>query len=440
MKNIKYAVIAASVSFCSLAMAVTEAEYQANKNDTELARTYAAELFAQKKFDRALAVIEDVIVAKPVDLAARFFRIQIMITLGRGEEVLDELEFMTTLKLPASDIDRAKNLIELVKRNESPLNATVSFKMGFDYNGNANSYNETGQTWVTSDGSTWTGTARTDTANNATKKLADTIYNTSVGYFGSYKLNEDKTRNLNFALSSTYKNGTDTINSDGVTTLARFGYEENIGNFKTELSYTSVKVNKKHNSTSGGTSVAPDTSIGIPGLSMSYKFNDRSVSYAYTSAKSKNTGIGAASDYDNTTGKHKLSFSSPLGKQSLALLSYESGAYKSKNSSVKNAYDKDITTLSGTLITIWKAGHRTTLKYSSSSKDNKYSFQNYKREDTSTTLSANYTVSGDVFYEPLKDWSFTFGYKNSQTDSNNPTYDVKANSYGLTVERRWSQY
>jgi len=49
-------------------------------------------------------------------------------------------------------------------------------------------------------------------------------------------------------------------------------------------------------------------------------------------------------------------------------------------------------------------------------------------------------VSGDVFYEPLKDWSFTFGYKNSQTDSNNPTYDVKANSYGLTVERRWSQY
>jgi len=80
------------------------------------------------------------------------------------------------------------------------------------------------------------------------------------------------------------------------------------------------------------------------------------------------------------------------------------------------------------------------LKYASTSKDNKYTFQNYKREDTSTTLTANYTVSGDVFYEPLKDWSFTFGYKNSQTDSNNPTYDVKSNSYGLTVERRWSHY
>jgi len=421
-------------------MAVTEAEYQANKNDTELARTYAAELFAQKKFDQALAVIEDVIVAKPVDLAARFFRIQIMITLGRGEEVLDELEFMTTLKLPTSDLERAQSLIELVKRNESRLNATVSLKMGFDYNDNANSYNETGETWVTSDGSTWTGTARTDTANNATKKLADTIYNTSVGYFGSYKLNDAQTRNLNFALSSTYKNGTDTINSDGVITLARFGYEENIGNFKTELSYTSVKVNKKHNKTSGGTSVAPDTSIGIPGLSMSYKFGDKSVSYAYTSAKSKNTGIDAARQYDNTTGKHKLSFSSPVGKQSLALVSYETGAYESKDAAYKEAFDKDITTLSGTLITIWKAGHRTSLKYASTSKDNKYTFQNYKREDTSTTLTANYTVSGDVFYEPLKDWSFTFGYKNSQTDSNNPTYDVKSNSYGLTVERRWSHY
>ena len=431
------------LSFSATSFGVTKAEYEADKNNLDLARQYAAELFAARKFSESLEVIEEIIIAKPVDLSARFFRVQVMMALGRGDEVLDELEFMTTLKLSSSDMDRAKQLIAAIQRDESPLSATVSFKAGFEYNDNANNYNDTGYTYSTTDGVTWTAgsTARTDTTNEVAKSLDDTRYSTSVGYFGKYALNDSKSRNLNFALTSAFKNGTKTVNADGTTNFARIGWEENFGNWKTELSYSRVSINKKHNLNKAGTSgILPDTTISIPGISLSYKFGKQAVTYGYTSAKSKNTGFSSASDYDNTTNKHKLSLSSPVGKSSFALLSYETGDYTSTDTAVKDAYDKDLSTNSGSLITIWKPGHRTSLKYSTSSKDNKYEFSAYKRKDTTNVLTANYTMAGDVLYEALKDWNLIFGYTKSVTDSNNPTYDVKSNSYGLTVERRWSQF
>ena len=71
-------------------------------------RGEAQQFLIDKKPEEALRKIVQVIIARPADLAARFFRSQILVSLGRGEEVRQELELMTTLNIPQADKDKAK--------------------------------------------------------------------------------------------------------------------------------------------------------------------------------------------------------------------------------------------------------------------------------------------------------------------------------------------
>lgn len=449
----RLALLALCVLCSGSANAVTEAEYQANKDDIDLARTYAAELFASGKYEQALTVIEDVIIAKPVDLAARFFRIQVMVALGRGDEVLDELEFMTTLKLPASDKDRAESLIALIKKNESPLNAMASLKIGLSHADNANSYPETGvgsTVYDVASSSFVSSGTKTDNSNGGQKKLSDTISEVTLGYFGSYRLNDADTSKLNFAVSMARKAGDETINSDGSTKLARLGYERKYGNFSTELAYSYVALDKTNKSSATGTSqdVAPDTKLSIPSLSFSYRFaNKMSTTYSYSQMASTNSGIADANYYDGTTKKHSISLSSPVGSSSLLTTSYAVNDYTADLAAANNATDKEFSTLSASLITVWAKGHRTKVSYSLTNTE----FKNVntslnvgsggvKRKDDKSAFSLNYIIGGDYFFEALKDWSFDVGYSMTETDSNFAVYDVKNNTVLLKAERRWSHY
>ena len=80
-----------AISSLNVASAVTEQEALASPDDVELNRTFAQEQFAQGNYQKALEGIERVIIAKPLDLSARFFRINLMVVLNRGRS-RDELQ------------------------------------------------------------------------------------------------------------------------------------------------------------------------------------------------------------------------------------------------------------------------------------------------------------------------------------------------------------
>ena len=55
----------------------------------------------------ALRRIENVVRAMPDNLSARFFRAQLLVAMGRGAEIRDEIELMTMLNLPNADRQKA---------------------------------------------------------------------------------------------------------------------------------------------------------------------------------------------------------------------------------------------------------------------------------------------------------------------------------------------
>ena len=103
-------------------------------------RGEAQQFLIDKKPEDALAKIVQVIIARPADLAARFFRSQILVSLGRGEEVRQELELMTTLKIPQADKDKAKQLIETIDKMGRRFSGSFTLKAGLGYGNNVSSW------------------------------------------------------------------------------------------------------------------------------------------------------------------------------------------------------------------------------------------------------------------------------------------------------------
>ena len=100
-----------------LAGAFSVAQAQSDLTDEDIAalRAEAQQLVANKKPEDALAKIVQVIIARPADLPARFFRSQLLVSMGRGEEVRAELEVMSGLNIPEADKQKARQLIETLQ-------------------------------------------------------------------------------------------------------------------------------------------------------------------------------------------------------------------------------------------------------------------------------------------------------------------------------------
>ena len=80
---------ASPMSFAQTSAATTQ--------NIEANRAAAQKLLADGMLNEALQRIEQVIIAAPRDLSARFFRSQILVSLGRGQEVCQEVELMASL-------------------------------------------------------------------------------------------------------------------------------------------------------------------------------------------------------------------------------------------------------------------------------------------------------------------------------------------------------
>ena len=74
----------------------------------------------------ALRRIEIVVRAIPDDLSARFFRAQLLVAMGRGAEIRDEIELMTMLNLPNAERQKARKLLAKIDSEGKCLSGKIT--------------------------------------------------------------------------------------------------------------------------------------------------------------------------------------------------------------------------------------------------------------------------------------------------------------------------
>jgi len=103
-------------------------------------RSQAQQHVQKKQLDAALEKMTKVVIARPTDLSARFFRAQILTSLGRGAEIASELQLMTTLDIPEADKQKARQLLASIEMRDRRFTASITFKAGIGYGDNVNSW------------------------------------------------------------------------------------------------------------------------------------------------------------------------------------------------------------------------------------------------------------------------------------------------------------
>jgi len=436
IKNMKKLILIFILAFnLTSAFAVTKSDAEANPKDAELNRTYAIEMLAKGDYAEALAGIERTIIAKPTDIPARFFRAKVLVILGRGEEVKDELEFITTLKLAPSDIDEAKKLLDEIEFASRTFSGSISIQYGFGYTDNANSWSKTGM--------------RTDTVPlkslYSEDKKDDTTYNGAAIFSGKNILNDDRTLSLKFTLGKTLNEAMDSYEKDMKVTLGSVGldYESKNGlllGLKT--GYTEIDRNNEAVNSSGETeSLYTDITSRKHSLEIGKKYDSGAkVSLIYSETDDDHKlGTSPNNSDANITGVELKTFY-PLTDSSVLSASIyrkESRADLTTDAA-KRSSNKDTTGISMKLLQVLAKGHLMTYGYSRSETD----FLNQdipststKRADESSVYSLSYRIDGDKLWDPIKDWKVTFGFKHSDSDSNLKASQVESNSASVLISR-----
>ena len=429
MKNILKTLALMALITALPALAVTKQEAESDPSNPELNRTYAIEMLAKGDLSEALSGIERTIIAAPTDIPARFFRAKVLVLLGRGDEVKDELEFITTLKLAPGDIDEAKKLLAEIEKAQRSFSGSVTVQLGVGYNDNANGYSKTGLSH---------GTTPMTTVYSVDKKHADTITNGAVIFSGQSTLNESKSLALKYVAGKTISNGADTHEKDMGVTLGNIAlrYTSNSGLYtEGKVGITDVDRTNKVD----GADFASDISTTKYSLEFGKTFaGGTKVSYHLSDSSDENSGYDTAKRADTSSTQHDLRLSAPLGQSALLSASAYVKDTEADDRTYKDNYDKETTGYGLNVYHFLAPGHLMIYGYSSSSTD----FDSYTvptdggiRSDESTTLSLKYRIDGDKFFSGAKDWKLTFGASQRDSDSNYKRSASEVNTFDMTLSR-----
>ena len=438
------AVIAISSSAVS---AVTEQEALASPDDVQLNRTFAQEQFAQGNYQKALEGIERVIIAKPLDLSARFFRINLMVVLNRGSEVRDELQTILGLALPEADLQRARDLLTAIDRKSAKFNGRVTAKFGFEYDDNINGWSD-----IEQDG---TGTeVRDQDSNGFREQLDDTAFVASLAFSGNYALTDDKATLLKFSSLVRSKNFSDYIQKEQDLTSVSLGLSHKFGGLTGEIGASNTQVDKVNKIVKVGATEATDFTTDVEVNSAYVNLNYRvspslSVNYRYTAGKNDNDGIAQAQavKYDVDTKSHALTALTPLTPKLLLQVGYTYAETRNQNQAndpdvsfeARELTDADTSTVTGALFYTLSGGDSLSGRLSWSNTENLYpsSIQNLVNDTDKTTVSVEYRTDLGKHIAVAEGWTLGASVKSVLVDSNNANLEKPTNTVNAFIERKW---
>ena len=424
--------------------AVTAEQAAAAPEDIALNRTFAQEQLAEGNLELALEGIERVIIASPLDLAARFFRINIMVLLNRGGEVVDELETILTLSLPEADLQRARDLLVRIEKANAKLNMQVRFKAGIEYIDNANGWTDFRAT--ADDGLS----ARVDNVNQADipdedhKQLDDFAWVTSVSAGGTYALNEQKTSALKFSGSAQSKEYVDTLNKQGTTVSGSLALQQKYDSTTVEFG-KSLAILNRNNFANSGERVNTDSDVNTHYLNLNQRYESVTLNYRFSQTSLKNDGFGdpeAAKRYDMTTDSHALTLLRPVKRGLLVQggLSYAEARNENQaDGDIRAGTDADTITVSGAAFQTLQNGDSVVTRVSYADSNGLHELSTKPRSKDTETLSVSLEYRADMskLVPGLVGWTIGAGIKSVMVESNLVDFEKDTNTANVFVERKW---
>ena len=404
--------------------------------DVASLRKQAQELLVDKMPQEALAKIEQVIIARPTDLAARFFRSQILVSLGRGDEIKDELQLMTTLNISAEDKAKAQSLIAAIDKAEKRFSGSLTIKAGYGYGDNVNSWPTGGETTSSSG----VNAAMGDPIYQKYKPIHDTIATGSVALRGSIALTADKTFKTNFLLSSSVKDTGDTVSLDNTLQTGRIGLQKDFASgtsMKVNASSTNLdRVNDKD-----GTAVTSDVKYAAYDAEISQSFWDvYSAGIKAASNSSRNSKIANAKNSDANTNTVSLFIGRPLGKTTYGRLTVSQAKARADltTDAAKKKVDKDTNSLSALYVVALPHDQRivATLSYSEA-KHLKKLISGKNRLDKTTRATISYNIKGKSLWSALTGFDFSIDGTISETESNQASARVAAKTIMFNAAKKF---
>jgi hypothetical protein len=420
-----------------------EAFSQSKLSDAEVQsyRTEAQQLLADKKTEAALKKIEQVIIARPTDLSARFFRSQILTSLGRGAEIKAELELMLTLRISEADKAKARELIAAIDKQGRKFSGSITVKAGIGYADNVNSWPKGGE--KTQNGAQY---PLPDPIYQKLKPVSDRVSDGTATFAGSYFLTDDRNLKANFNLMGRVKEGGDTVHLNQRYYSARVGLEYQLSNGMTVKANTSSasldRVNQHKTK-----DVTTDLDISSYDAELSQKFGKYTVGYRFASSTNKNSKLKTAKLSDSTTTTNSLYVGGAVGKTMYARATISASQARSDHSNdtaanllkAKERVNKDTDSISVLLVKVLPKKQRivATASYSNGDYLAAEVAAGKKRSDETQSYSFGYSVDGGTIWSKLEDIKFGFDTTYSKTDSNQSSARIHSRTFMLSASKKF---
>ena len=423
---------ASPMSFAQTSAATTQ--------NIEANRAAAQKLLADGMPNEALQRIEQVIIAAPRDLSARFFRAQILVSLGRGQEVRQELQLMSSLKLSANEQAKVNALLAQIEGQSDPFSGKLTVKLAMGYADNVNAWPKNGVTKVGG-----LALPLPDPINQKFDPVSDRVTEGLISFSGKQVLNEQRDFRAKFGFSGKLKEAADTVNADQKYVAGNFGIEKQFTNgvmieggiSKSDMNRVNQHKSRDVNSDISATKYHTGATMRLP-----YQMR---LSYQFEYAKNDHRNRSGADLSDSKSRTSKLSLGGPAHKKIYLRGSLSHGRtssdLKTSVASLANDGKRRVNkhSNSAALLAFSVLPYQQRLIASATYRQSKYKRQyvddNTRRRDKTWLLSLGYSIDGGELTPELDKIRFGLDVTHARTKSNQASAEIHSKTYMLSASR-----
>ena len=406
-------------------------------------RSKAQTALIEGRDQAALNYINQVVLARPADLSVRFFRAQILTSMGRGEEVRGDLELIASLNLPAAEIAKAESLLAAINKHgqRHALNAVVKAAIGST--NNINAWPDGGER--TSGGANF---PLPDPVNEAFEAISDETAEISFALNGTYDLNEARDLQASYNASVLNRDGLNTLNADNKYWSVGGGIEKTLaGDTKIKAALLASSFDRV-NRDDDDDDVNTDIGTLMLSLEASMRLDDVSRGgYRFSRTENDHSGLATADWSDSIVDSHRVYLGRYLDKTTYARLSLSLAQAKSDNSNdtpsnvldSRERVNKDTTSASLLLVKVLPNKQRLigSMSYSQGQYDLQEVDADIKRKDNTASVSLGYSIKGERFSQRLEGFDFGVNVSYIKTRSNQASARVSATQYIFSISKRF---
>lgn len=360
--------------------------------------------------------------------------------MGRGEEIRDEIELLTRLRLPDGEVKKARALLAKIDRTEKRLNGKITLRLQMGYADNVNSWPANGE--VTRGGLDY---PISDPVNQKFDAVSDRITEGQFMLAGDYRLDDAGALKSEFSLVSKVKHAPDTVHADQRYNYGSIGLRKSFNQgFTAKASVSKGHLNRVNEHKENN--VNTDIMTTGANIDLSQKL-DRSVTvgYRYDIAKRNHSKLATADLSDAKSGTSRVYIGTPIGESvyfrtSLSASKTRSNLAKGTEAeyeSGRERVNKDTKGVSVLALFLLPRDQR--IIGTASYNRIKYKEQEVdaliKRKDNVRALALGYSINGVQVWSKLDGLSLGLDARVSKTGSNQSSAKITSKSYMFSVSK-----